>query len=133
MLPNILCMQSQWPTVSGWLRIIPNSSARWKSISNVHILYCIYICRSFLPIFNANLHCIHLKLLAAKQPVRPSFVLMPVWKHCVLHCTENRIYVFPEKELHNSYIHVSVRYLYIPRMGPHIWLQQNRQTDSGNI
>jgi hypothetical protein len=23
---------------------------------------------------------------------------------------------------------VSVSYLYIPRIGPHIWLQQNRQT-----
>ncbi len=52
-------------------------------------------------------------------------------------CTENRIYEFPEKELRslssNSYIHVSVCDLYIPRIGPHIWLQQNRQTDSGNI
>jgi hypothetical protein len=54
-----------------------------------------------------------------------------------LHCTENRIYAFPEKELRglspNSYIHVSVSDLYIPRIGPHIWLQQNRQTDPGNI
>jgi hypothetical protein len=53
------------------------------------------------------------------------------------HCTENLIYVFPEKELGslspNSYIHVSVSNLYIPRIGPHIWLQQNRQTDSRNI
>jgi hypothetical protein len=45
-----------------------------------------------------------------------------------LHCTENRIYVFPEKELcglsPNSYIHVPVSDLYIPRIGPpHIWLQ----------
>jgi hypothetical protein len=31
------------------------------------------------------------------------------------------------------YIHVSVRDLYIPRIGPHIFLQQNRQTDRGNI
>jgi hypothetical protein len=48
------------------------------------------------------------------------------------HCTENRIYVFPKKELRglspNSYIHVSVSDLYIPRIGPHIWLLQNRQT-----
>ncbi len=27
---------------------------------------------------------------------------------------------------------VSVRGLYIPRIGPHIFLQQNRQTDRGN-
>jgi hypothetical protein len=54
-----------------------------------------------------------------------------------LRCTENRICVFPEKELHclspNFYIYVFVSDLYIPRIGPHIWLQQNRQTDPGNI
>ncbi len=33
----------------------------------------------------------------------------------------------------NIHIHVSVSDLYIPRIGPHIWLQQNRQTDPGNI
>ncbi len=33
----------------------------------------------------------------------------------------------------NSYIHVSVSNLYIHRVGLPIWLQQNRQTDSGNI
>jgi hypothetical protein len=52
-------------------------------------------------------------------------------------CTENPIYLFPEKELRglspNSYIHISVSDLFIPRTGPHIWLQQNRQTDPGNI
>ncbi len=49
-----------------------------------------------------------------------------------VHCTENRIYIFPKKELRglspNSYIHVSVGGLYIPWIGPHIWLWQNRQT-----
>ncbi len=55
----------------------------------------------------------------------------------VMHCTENPICVLPEMKLHgfvsNSYIHVSVRDLYIPRNGLPIWLQQNRQTDPGNI
>jgi hypothetical protein len=41
-----------------------------------------------------------------------------------MHCTENRIYVFPEKELRgfspNSYIHVSVRDLYIFPGSAHI-------------
>jgi hypothetical protein len=37
-----------------------------------------------------------------------------------LHCNENPIYVSPEKEL---------RDLYIPRIDPHIFLQQNRQTE----
>jgi hypothetical protein len=45
--------------------------------------------------------------------------------------------VFSEKELRgpspNYHIHVSVSDLYIPRIGPHIFLQQNRQTDRGNI
>jgi hypothetical protein len=54
-----------------------------------------------------------------------------------LNCNENPIYVFPEKELRglspNFHIHVSVSDLYIPRIGPRIFRQQKRQTDSGNI
>jgi hypothetical protein len=33
----------------------------------------------------------------------------------------------------NFHIHVSMNDLYIPRIGPHISLQQNRQTNPGNI
>ncbi len=55
----------------------------------------------------------------------------------VPHCDENPIYVFSEKELRglipNFHIHGSVSDLYIPRIGPHIFMQQNRQTDFGNI
>ena len=47
------------------------------------------------------------------------------------------INVFPEKELRglspNIQIHVSVSEFYIPRIGLLIFLQQNRQTGSGNI
>jgi hypothetical protein len=47
------------------------------------------------------------------------------------------IYVFPEMKLRglvsNSYIYVSVSNLNIPRIGLSIWLQQNRQTNPGNI
>ncbi len=54
-----------------------------------------------------------------------------------LHCANNPIYLFPEKELHglspDSYIRVSESDLYIPRIGPHIWLHQIRQTDPGYI
>ncbi len=54
-----------------------------------------------------------------------------------LHCNENPIYVFLFWELRglspSFYIHVSENDLYIPRLGPHIFLQQNRQTDHGNI
>jgi hypothetical protein len=54
-----------------------------------------------------------------------------------MYCNENPIYVFPEKELRglirNFNIRVSVSDLYIPKIGPHIFLQQNRQTDGGRI
>ncbi len=56
-----------------------------------------------------------------------------------LHCTENPIYVFPEMKLRglvpNSciYVFVSDSDLCIPRIGLPLWLQQNRQTDPGNI
>jgi hypothetical protein len=43
-----------------------------------------------------------------------------------IHCTENPVYAFPEMKLCglvlNSYIHVSVSDLYIPRIGLPIWL-----------
>jgi hypothetical protein len=52
-------------------------------------------------------------------------------------CKENSTYVFLFWELRglspNFHIHVSVSHSYIPRIGPHISLQQNRQTDPGNI
>jgi hypothetical protein len=56
----------------------------------------------------------------------------------LLHCNENPIYVFLEKELRRLspyfHIHVSVSDLYNPKIVPHIFLQQNRrQTDHGNI
>ncbi len=55
----------------------------------------------------------------------------------ILHCNENPIYVFPEKELRglsaNFHIYVSLIDLYIPRIGPHIFLLQIRQTDHGKI
>jgi hypothetical protein len=54
-----------------------------------------------------------------------------------VHCNENPIYVFLFWELRglspNFHIHVSVSDLYISRIGPHIFLQKNRQTDCGNI
>ncbi len=46
--------------------------------------------------------------------------------------TKIPIYIFPEKELRrlspDFHIHVSVSDFYIPGIGPHIFLQQNRQT-----
>jgi len=59
--------------------------------------------------------------------------LVRVWRHsnmAKIHCKKNLIYVFLFWELRglslNSHIHVSVSDLYIPRIGPHISLQQIR-------
>ncbi len=53
------------------------------------------------------------------------------------HKTENSKQIFPEMELRglspNFFIHVSVRDLYIPRIGLPILLQENMLTDPGNI
>ncbi len=53
------------------------------------------------------------------------------------HCKENPSYVFLFWKLRglgpNFHIHVSVSDLYIPRICPHISLQQNRQSDPGYI
>jgi len=53
------------------------------------------------------------------------------------HCKENPIYVFLFWELRglspNFHSLVSVSDLYIPRIDPHISLQQNMQNDPGNI
>jgi hypothetical protein len=54
-----------------------------------------------------------------------------------LHCKVDSNYVLPEIKLRglvpNFHFHISVSYLYIPRIGPPISLQPNRQTDRGNI
>jgi len=53
------------------------------------------------------------------------------------HCKENPIYEFPEKKLRslspNFHVHISVSDLHIPRIGPPMFLLENRQTDRGNI
>jgi hypothetical protein len=57
--------------------------------------------------------------------------LLFVWSDPYLHCNENPIYVFLFWKLRglrpNFHIYVSVR------IGPYIFLQQNRHTDPGNI
>ncbi len=55
----------------------------------------------------------------------------------IKHCNDKPIYLFPEKQLRdllpNFHIHVSVSDINIPMIGPYIFLQQNRQTERGNI
>ncbi len=70
-------------------------------------------------------------------PIFPNHLSSSLSLAISLHCNENSIYVFPEKELHglspSFYIYVSLSDLYISRISPHIFLQQNRQTVRRNI
>jgi hypothetical protein len=63
-------------------------------------------------------------------------VILIVPSH-VPNSTKNPSYVFQEMKLRglnpNSYSHVSVGDLYVPRIVAPTWLQQNRQIDPGNI
>ncbi len=80
--------------------------------------------------------------LSSKHQISPLFFLrLPVLLHVYLlpvcpHCRENPIYVFLFWELRglspNFHMYVSVSDLCISRISPHIWLQQNRQTDPVN-
>ena len=53
-----------------------------------------------------------------------------------MHCNENPIYIFPEKEMRglspNFHIHVSVS-VYVPMIGLPILLQENMWIDPGNV
>ncbi len=73
----------------------------------------------------------------SSMPSPPSSTLSFSSFASCLHCNEKPIHVFPEKELRgldpNYHIHVSVGDLYILRIDPQIFLQQNRQTYRGNI
>jgi hypothetical protein len=79
--------------------------------------------------------CVQMSFANVAVSVPVSSIICPV--QLCSHCNENPIYVFPFWELRglsaNIHIHVSVSDLYIPRIGPHIVLLQNRQTDPGNI
>jgi hypothetical protein len=76
-------------------------------------------------------------LSAESQPIRRHQTDLFNVSSRFTHCKENPIYVFLFWDLRglstNFHIHVSVSDLYIPRIGPHISLQQIRQTDPGNI
>ncbi len=96
----------------------------------------VFPCRpSFKPICNSNVQNIFsdkvLQQLEIGTRVKQKRRLIRILQ---LHCVENPIYLFPEMKLRslapNFYM---VSDLYIPRIGLPIWLQQNRQTDPGNI
>jgi len=69
-------------------------------------------------------------LVVPFQPATHALCLLLTINYCTLQ-------LFPEKKFRglrpNFHIHVSASHLYISRIGPHILLQQNRQTDRGNI
>jgi|688.fasta_scaffold2204352_1 hypothetical protein len=74
---------------------------------------------------------------SSTDPERDDEAPNPGKQNQAVYCTENQIYVFTEMKLHSlvpsSFVHISVSDLLIPRIGLSIWLQQNRQTDPGNI
>ncbi len=78
-------------------------------------------------------------LLQWTLPFRDIVFLTFFTQCCIplLRCNENPLDVFPGKELcelsPNFHIKLSLRDLYIPSIGPHIFLQQKRQTNRGNI
>jgi hypothetical protein len=92
----------------------------------------------------SKLYVKHVSTLATPEPIflylfinkiiEPLFLKLSFF--LPTYCKENPIYVFLFWELRglspNFHIHVPVSDLYIPRIG-HISLQQNRQTDPGNI
>ncbi len=75
--------------------------------------------------------------LTLLQRGRSGSKILFLWSDPFPHSKENHIYVFLFWQLRglipNFHIHVSVSDLLISRIGPHIFLQQNRQTDPGNI
>jgi hypothetical protein len=73
-----------------------------------------------------------LRLVVAERRQFPPEVGEDILKYQTqFYCNDNPIYVFPEKEFRsldpNFHIHVSVSDLYIPRIGPYIFLQKSRQ------
>jgi hypothetical protein len=110
------------------------------TIRNIRLMYCT-VCTHFCTLHYTN-------ILAIFRSLRRESSWPGLWREEVrtgtaiyivqfMHCTENPIYLFPEKKLcglvPNSYIHVSVSDLYIPRMDLPIWMQQNRQTYCSQI
>ncbi len=121
---------------------------KMKNVQHFEYFYSKFYCCSYVilcPFFRRHQHCCiayqyypsQVSQLQVKNVIHRYFTerLLAVffsWPphfHTV-HCNENPIYVFLRP---NFYFHLSVSYLYIPRICPHIFLQQNRQTDLGNI
>jgi hypothetical protein len=69
----------------------------------------------------------------------PPFSRLPLWPHPPTLqrksdlCIPSTGIARPQSQFPHSCISVSASDLYIPIIGPHILLQQNRQTDTGNM
>jgi hypothetical protein len=114
------------------------SPSLFFSFSHSKLLYLFFLLL-FPSLWSSHpLISLHIPLLSLPYPHVESPIDTPLALNKVIrvHCTENTIYVFPEKKLlglvPNSCIHVCVIDLLIPRIGLPIWLQQNRQTNPGN-
>ncbi len=106
-------------------------SYRWESKSTTgQVIYVFPIKRDWVTRWNSSI-CTKIIIIGINKNLYWFFNVQNVPRN------ENPIYVFLFWELHglspNFPIHVSVSGLYIPRIGPHIFLHQNRQTDPGTI
>jgi len=97
----------------------PTSTLANSSNRNPYRFYANLLCCDFslnLYIRSSIVHS-YVRTFISNVPLRPISIISQ------LHCHEYSIF----------HIHVSVSDLYIPRIGPHIFLQQNRQTNRGNV
>jgi hypothetical protein len=97
-------------------------------------VYCMYYCIAvdrILPI-TEGFH-VFMRPLLFHNGASVKFLLIIIFENLqsinlcefTVHCNENHISVFPEKEFYrlcpNFHIHVSVNDLYIPRISPHTY------------
>jgi hypothetical protein len=89
------------------------------------------------PYFFCKINNVQAQNVAIVEPNILYFEPQQYEKISTVHSNENPISVFLFWELRglssNFHIHMSVSDLYIPRNGPHIFLQQNKQIHRGNI
>jgi hypothetical protein len=118
--------------------IISNMTKHWDIHVSLDVLFHrLFIASILVIIFHVNPNS-YMAGLGIVDRQYPAYILdLRTPPHPLSHCKENPIYVFLFWELRglspNFHIHVSMSDFYIPRIGPHISLQQNRRTNPGNI
>ncbi len=112
-----------------------------RPVIKTQIRWYFYLASSLFPQLNIlgylrHVHQCQFTMESLSRELR-KILKWPKFQNRSLHCEEGPIYVFPEMKLRgfvpNFRIHVSVSNLYIPTIGPPILMEQNMQTDCGNI